>query len=332
MNALTPARFVSLAALAVAFAGCSDEASDAPAQSTAAPSAVVAYDPAQGELPEGLALDAKAAYVGFAPSGQIERVALGVDPVRTPYGSLPAPPATGFMTGLAFGPDGRLYAALVSPEPDPAAGIYRLPPGGGSAELFASDAELPFPNGLAFDGGGALYVTDSALGAVRRVASDGSVSDWITHPSLLGQRDFCGPDLNTFDIGANGITLGDGVVYVANNDKGSIVAIPIEEDGSAGSPSELVAPDCDRLGGADGLALGADGHLYVAVNRQNRIVRVGADGSIQVIAEGGVLDFPASVALANGELWVTSFALGAALSGGTPKPALVRLPVGQSTN
>jgi sugar lactone lactonase YvrE len=122
------------------------------------------------------------------------------------------------------------------------------------------------------------------------------------------------------------------VVYVANNDKGSIVKIPIEADGSAGAPSELVAPDCAALGGADGLALGPDGSLYVAVNRQNRLVRVDAEGAVHVIAEGGVLDFPASLALADGELVVTSFALGAALSGGDPKPALVSVALAQSTN
>jgi sugar lactone lactonase YvrE len=321
---------VSFLALALASAGCSGEDAAAP-PGPATPTAVQSFDPALGELPEGLALDGGSAFVGFAPTGRIERVELAGG-ARSPYGELPAPPANGFMTGLAFGPDGRLYAALVSPEATPAGGIYRLPAGGGAAELFASGPELAFPNGLAFDAAGVLYVTDSALGAVQRVRPDGSVQSVVTDPLLAGQKDFCGPDLNTFDIGANGIALGDGVIYVANNDKGSIVTIPLADDGTAGAPSELVPPDCDRLGGADGLALGADGSLFVAVNRQNRLVRVAPDASTEVIAEGGVLDFPASLALAGGELWVTSFALGAALAGGAPKPALVRLPLAQSTN
>ena len=306
-------------------AGCSDDATDPQQKEPIEPSVLAAFDPTIGELPEGLAVSGDTAYVGFAPTGAIATLDLGTTGAPVPFGNLPAPPADGFMTGLALGPDSRLYAALVSPDPNVPGGIYRLPAGGGDAELFASDANMPFPNGLAFAPDAALLVTDSGKGAVLRITTDGTVSVWLEHDSLKGQLDYCGPGLNTFDIGANGIALDADSVYVANNDKASIVKIPIASDGSAGTPSLLAGPDCDRLGGADGLALDASGALWVAVNRQNRLVRVTQDGAIETRAEGAPLDFPASLALTESRLLVTSFALGAALSGGSPQPALVAL-------
>jgi sugar lactone lactonase YvrE len=120
-------------------------------------------------------------------------------------------------------------------------------------------------------------------------------------------------------------------VYVANNDKGSIIKIPVLADGSAGTPEIVAGPDCERLGGADGLARASDGSLWVAVNRQNRLVRIDLAGGIETVAENGALDFPASLAfgtvLSSPSLLVTSFALGEALSGGHPDPALVALPM-----
>ncbi len=310
--------------------GCSDDET-ARAKQTAEPQVVTAFDPGAGELPEGVVATDGRAWVGLAPSGRVVSVDLEGSGQVSAFGELPPPPQDGFMTGLALGPDQRIYAALVSPDPAVTGGIYRLPAGGGKAELFASGPELAFPNGLAFAKGGELFVTDSAHGSVVEIAPDGTLGVWAQHDSLLGQKDFCGPDLNSFDIGANGIALGDDAIWVANNDKGAIVKIAFEPDGSAAEPEIVAGPDCDLLGGADGLARDAAGNAWVAVNRQNRVVRITPAGAIEIVAEGGALDFPASLAFANvagkPSLLVTSFALGAALSGGQPAPALVALPM-----
>ena len=293
---------------------------------------VAAFDPAKGELPEGLALDEAAgrAFVGFAPSGTVVSVDLESGAV-TPHGTLPQPPADGFMTGLALAKDGSVYGALVSFHPEVQAGIYAIPPAGGAAKLFGSDPGMAFPNGIVVTGDGSLLVTDSAAGAVFQVSTTGQVSTWLADDLLKGQLDYCGPDLNTFDIGANGIALRGNDVLVANNDLGSIVRIPVLAGGKAGVPEVYAGPDCDNLGGADGLAVDADGTLLVAVNRQDRIARVGTDGKVTIVSEGGHLDFPASLALHAGAsgntLLVTDFALARAMSGGDPKPALLELPL-----
>ncbi|MEJ7734084.1 MAG: SMP-30/gluconolactonase/LRE family protein [Polyangiaceae bacterium] len=299
----------------------------APAQ---VPEVVAAFDAATGQLPEGLALDAAAgrALVGFATTGAIVAVDLD-DGAVTPFGNLPQPPPDGFITGLALGADGSVYAALVSPDPAIPGGIYKVPAAGGAGVLFASDALMTFPNGIVVRADGGLLVSDSAAGAVFAADAQGTVDLWQQGGDLAGQNDFCGAPLNGFDIGANGIVQVGDSVFVANNDKGSIVRIPVEGDGTAGVPVLFVAPDCANLGGADGLAADAAGDLYLAVNHQNRLVRIAGDGATTTLAEGPPLDFPASPAIleAGGAatLYVTSFALAEALSGGSPEPALVSL-------
>src|SRR6202034_4103504 len=123
----------------------------------AAPSMVAAFDPAAGELPEGVATKDGFAYVGFAPLGEIARVDLRTGS-RMRFAKLPKPvPNKGFMTGLAFGPDGLLYAARVSSAPPVQPGIYRVGATGGDASPSAKDAKMVFPTGLVVDAPGNLF-------------------------------------------------------------------------------------------------------------------------------------------------------------------------------
>ena len=52
--------------------------------------------------------------------------------------------------------------------------------GGGAGVLFAKDASMPFPNGLAFDTEGALFTTDSATGSGFRIDSSGRAERWAS--------------------------------------------------------------------------------------------------------------------------------------------------------
>jgi hypothetical protein len=56
---------------------------------------------------------------------------------------------------------------------------------------------------------------------------------------------------------------------VTNTDRGSLVRIPIQSDGTAGAPSEIAGPSCADLNGADGLTIAHNGDLIVAVNVGN---------------------------------------------------------------
>lgn len=300
-------------------------ASDAKADGPVVPRLVAHFDPSAGELPEGLLVTKDTAYVGFAPTSRVVRVDLATG-AATPFGQLPTPVAgKGFMTGLAQSPSGDVYAGLVSFVPEVQAGIYRIPQNGGAATLFAKDAALPFPNALAFDSDGSLFASDSGTGSVFRIDGKGNAERWATADLLTGQKEACGGAGPGFAIGANGIVVERDAVYVVNMDQATLVKIPRVAAGKAGAPLIIAGPDCETLGGADGLARAPDGSFVIAVNRQNKIVRVNSGGMVETIATGVPFDFPASVAYRGDTLYATNFALKNASAGKPAAPGVVRV-------
>jgi len=295
---------------------------------TAAPSAqfLSKFRPTAGELPEGLFVDRGAAFVGFAPTSVVVRIDLASG-ASTPFAQLPVPVAgKGFMTGLAESASGDVYAGLASFVPEVQAGIYRISKTGGAAALFAKDEALPFPNALAFDSDGALFVTDSGTGSLFKIDSFGKAERWASGELLTGKKHACGPGLGPeFEIGANGLVVERDAVYVVNTDKAILVKVPREGSGKAGEPSVIAGPDCEKLGGADGLARAPDGSFVVAVNRQDKLTRILGNGAFETIASGPPLDFPASVAYLGARLYVTNFALYTASAGKPASPGLLQL-------
>jgi sugar lactone lactonase YvrE len=291
---------------------------------------VVKLDPLKGELPEGLVVDrsGKTAFVGLAPTGQVLEVDTATGTAKA-FGSIPAMPSDGsYLFGLALSRKGELFAGVASSSTF-AAGIYRFAAGGGTATLFARHDELRFPNGLVFDDGGTLFVTDSLSGAVFRVSPDGAVARWASDVLLRG--DMSGPCANgaAFPIGANGIAISGGAAFVVNTDMGTMLRIPIQSDGSAGPVTTFVGSNCRTLGGADGLVVDSSGHFFVAANAINSLTEVTPDGQAFILTSDPALDFPASPALVEGEdgttLFVTNFAVKSAQTpGATPRPGLLR--------
>jgi hypothetical protein len=308
------------------WAGCGSSPTPGVRRAALPPELMAHFDAKAAQLPEGLAIHDKRAYVGFAPSGAIAALDLTSGEL-TPFAKLPAPvPNKGFMTGLAWsGP--QLFAALVSFAPEVQAGIYRVPAGGGDASLFAHHANMVFPNGIAPTRQGTLYVTDSAAGSIFRVDGDGATVEWLHHELLRGAKDVCGAGKGVgvpFDIGANGIVLDGGALYVTNTDKATLVRVAIEADGRAGTPTVVAGPDCERLSGADGLTVDGDGNFIVAANHLNALVRIDRKGHIETLFHGPPFDFPASVELVGRTLFASNFSF---LDAATPQaaPGLIRI-------
>jgi len=284
---------------------------------------VAKFDPAAGQLPEGVTVKDGFAYAGYAPLGEIAKVDLRSGK-SAPFASVPKPPAgKGFLSGLTFGSDGMLYAALVSFDPTVQPGIYRIPAAGGQGTLFAKDSNMVFPNGLLFNAAGTLFVTDSAAGAIYKIDPSGAVSTWVKSPLLLGDQNACGGSGNGFDIGANGLVAKDGAYYATNTDKGSVVRFAIRADGTAGPAEATAGPDCAALSGADGLVTDGDGNLIIAVNRQNKIVRLTNNGTVDLVAGGTAVDFPASLGWNGTTLVTTNFAFANAMGGKPAHPGLL---------
>lgn len=270
---------------------------------------VVAFDAAAGELPESIAIDKRGnLYVSLATLGQIRKISH--DGSQSVFATLSPPGDFPFsVLGLAIDAPGHVYAAVITFDPA-THGVWRVGENGVAERLPGSEA-IAFPNDLAFDKRGNLYVSDSILGGVWRIPPGGSAELWIQHALLVGDDSLPFP----FPLGANGIAFRHGTLFVANTELGRIVRIPVREDGSAGAPQVLV--EDPALSIADGIRLDVHGNIYVAVIAQNTIVRVAADGStittLATAADG--LDFPSSVAFGTGHgdhasLFVTNFAIG----------------------
>jgi hypothetical protein len=266
----------------------------------AVPEVVHEFDVAMFQLPEGLDVYEGAAYVGLV-TGQV----FTVDPedgTTAMFGGIVGLPQdnTAIMTGLIVGPDGAVYVALdVFAPGDFISGIYKIPAGGGVGVPFASDPAMAFPNGFAFDAKGDLLVTDSFTATIFHVAiADGTVTSWLQDPLLAPNPETCKLD-SAFHLGANGIARAGDRVFVTNSDQATILEIPVDAKGKAGAPKLLLGPDCEALSGADGLIVEPNtDNLLVPVNYKQRIVRVDAAQQITVLAEGGLLQSPASLVMA----------------------------------
>ena len=282
---------------------------------------VVTFNPAAGEFPEGLAID---------KTGDIYVSLVGpVDEIRTfsPDGTQStlahfAVPGFGPL-GIAIDASGAVYVAVASFEAA-TQGVYRVRPDGTSQRLTGTGG-IQFPNGLAFDHLGNLYATDSILGAVWRIQRGGSAEIWFQSPLLEGN----GAAGLGFPLGANGIAFRNNEIIVSNTEGARLVNIPVQPDGSAGSPT--VMAEGAALFGADGIALDVHGDVFVAVNPQSMLLRVENDGSITSLAAAADgLNNPASLAFGTGmgnrkSLFVTNFAVFSS----APTPALLKVAVGE---
>lgn len=195
--------------------------------------------------------------------------------------------------------------------------------------------QIGLPNGIALAADGTMYVTDSIAGAVWRVPPDGTAEQWVQDALLEGDESIGFP----FPVGANGIALDDasGTVYVAVLEQGTLVAIPIEEAGSAGQAAVLTEfTDAQSPVLVDGIALDAANNLYVAQPAANTVVRVPPAGAIETVAtRDDGLDGPASVAVAtdgNGTegLYISNFSIALAplVPPGGAGPGIVMIPLG----
>jgi len=291
--------------------GCSDDGGDHPRTLAQ----VAAFDATQGQLAEGLAIRGDAAYVGFGPLGKVVKVELSGGAVSEFAATPPIPidgaNSAGFLLGLAFDRAGNLYGAVASFDASFAGGIYKWSAAGGAvAGPWATSAAFGFPNGLAFDAAGTLFVADSSGKILAVDPATAAVTEWSADPLLAGAKSNCANAVSQFDIGANGIVIDGSTVYVANSNQATIVEIPIRSDGSAGDARMLAGPDCEALGGIDGIAL-SGGQLLAALNNLDTLSAIAtSDGAIEQIASGAPLQSPASVSFGgpNEYLYVTNAA------------------------
>jgi gluconolactonase len=172
-----------------------------------------------------------------------------------------------FCAGLAFSPDDELFVCV------PALGIVRVTEDG-KHSVFAShvgEEKLISVNYGLFDSAGNYYVTDSGnfqkrngrLARFNRKAE----GEWIAGP--MGYT-------NGLALSADERTL-----FLVESDSDSVFRLRIAMGGSVGAP-EIYARGCGRF--PDGLALDADGNLYVCCYASDEIWRINPEGEKTLFA------------------------------------------------
>ena len=232
----------------------------------------VSFD--EGNLPEGIAIHKGTMYVSNSylnEDGLLIPEVLRIDPagdvsVFTSFHPTSNPEAFG-RVGLAIGPGGDVLAAIQTLEPE-TQGVWRIGADGEKMRLPGSQ-NMVLPNALTFDARGNLYVTESLRftdtgisGGVWRFAPDGTGELWIESP-LLSPESLQHP-LGIPPVGANGIAFHPpNGLYVANTQKGLVVNIGINPDGSPSEPR--VVAESPSLLTLDGIAIDAHGDLHGAI-------------------------------------------------------------------
>jgi sugar lactone lactonase YvrE len=341
LRRLVAVPLVAVAVLGTAACGDDDDAAEDAATTTTSAAEpelaagtveeLISFDITARENSEGLAVDDNGdLYISLAPLGKIVRVRDG-ETTTEDVGTVTIGAQDFGTLGVALDGDDVLTAV----QSTTAGGIWRIPKAGGEAERIPGTEEIGFANDVDVDEDGTIWVassvegTDEAganLGAVWRIADD-TVDRWLVDPIVGGTGESPLPA----PIGANGITVRDGTVYVSVTEKGQIVAIPIGADGAAGTPT--VWAEGPELGGADGITFDDAGNLYVASIGQSQIVRVDKDDKALTIiaADEDGLDYPSTVKFGagqyEGDLLALNFAVGEQLGDTTVEgPGLLRIP------
>ena len=281
------------------------------------------------------------AVVKITQEGELRRFPI---PARLPAAELQEQPALGAL-GLTLDRSKNIFVAVqgcVLPafRCSDANGVWLIRPNGTARRLPGTDM-IVFPNDVALDGRGNLYITDSITGAVwlarkrfswRHRPQYHHAQIWIQDDKLLGGA--------ISPIGANGITYSQhastrrGEIIVANSTQSALLAIPILHAGDAGAVETIAGGTegcelrplgiCDfRLAGIDGIALDRYGDIFAIspvsdinangpVFGPSRLLSVKRRTGEVMIVQSGKLELPATdVATSPGHaeakhLWVAN--------------------------
>jgi sugar lactone lactonase YvrE len=264
-------------------------------------------------FPEGIARDPGGNLYASSDSGTASANICVIDSkgkVRRTISVPPGPVGVIALTGELFTPGQGLY---VMDQADDVAGhgrLMRINPGTGSITTLSS--AFTFPNGMAQDTAGNLFVADSGTDTITKLARDGSSSAVWKQDPLFTTTGF--PPLGANDLAFD---RGQHYLYLSNSGDHRVLRVPVQPDGSAGAVqvfADGAAIDAAQhtsgaLNAPDGIMFDARGNLYVCANIMNEIQVLDPAGHLIARYSGAganALDFPASLVFAGRTLYLTN--------------------------
>lgn len=144
----------------------------------------------------------------------------------------------------------------------------------------------------------ALYVTDTAIGRIYRLAPGATAPELFLEHRVLS--------------GVDGITFLDGTLYVNNVVFSKLYRIPVDANGKPGTPVDIWMDQ--PVHGPDGMRA-ANGKLFIAENGDGKISMLTVSGdkaSVTVLRDG--LKTPTGIEPAGDTLWFTERGTGKVMS------------------
>ncbi|MDP2673555.1 MAG: RHS repeat-associated core domain-containing protein [Dehalococcoidia bacterium] len=162
----------------------------------------------------------------------------------------------------------------------------------------ATQAALSVPHGMAVGADGSLYIADSYNSRIRRVGTAGIITT-VAGNGSDGFGGDGGPATQAALNHPSDVAVGaDGSLYIADYDNLRIrrvgtdgIITTVAGNGSNGFSGDGGPATQAALWLPNGVAVGADGSLYIADSFNHRIRRVGTDGIISTVAGNGTNGF-----------------------------------------
>jgi sugar lactone lactonase YvrE len=159
----------------------------------------------------------------------------------------------------------------------------------GAADGVGAAASFSYPRGLAVDAAGNVYVTDTDNNTIRKITPDGTVSTLAGTPGSAGATDGVGAAASfNYPSGISVDATGNVFVADTNNHTIRMVAPDRTVTTLAGAAGLLGWTDGFRAGARfnhpRGLAVRADGSVYVADYTNNTIRLVSREGTVTTFA------------------------------------------------
>ena len=215
----------------------------------------------------------------------------------------------------------------------------------------ATSAQLSLPQGVAVDASGNLYIADGGS-VVRKVAASSGTISTVAGTGKAGYSGDNGPAASATLNFPSGVAVdGSGNVYIADTSNNRVRKVSaasgaittVAGNGTAGYGGDGAAATSAELNNPQGVAVDANGNLYIADSNNSRIREVTAGGWITTAAGNGSagfggdgaaatsaqLNFPGGVAVsAAGNLYIAdtgNLVVREVTTAATPAPSLTQI-------